>query len=249
MDTWKFFDITHRQHVFCNATSEQKMDELCELIAPEAGSRVLDIACGKAELLLRLVERFGVRGVGVDISRFVIAEAQAKRRARTPDADLEFVELDGAEYRPEEGEEFDVAMCLGASWTFGGHRGTLRALMAWARPGGMLVVGEPYWIQEPCADYLDAEGCARADFGSHHDNVRIGEEQGLSFLYSQVSSQDDWDRYEGLQYLAAENYAREHPEDPDLAEIMRRVHASREAYLKWGRDTLGWAIYLFRMPA
>ncbi|HOL16042.1 MAG TPA: class I SAM-dependent methyltransferase, partial [Bacillota bacterium] len=64
-----------------------------------------------------------------------------------------------------------------------------------------------------------------------------------------VSSPDDWDRYEGLQWYAAAEYARSNPNDPDLPELMERVNRSRESYLRWGRDCLGWAVYLFRKPS
>ncbi len=61
-----------------------------------------------------------------------------------------------------------------------------------------------------------------------------------------MSSKDDWDRYEGLQWYATTEYARTHPDDSDLAEVVERVSKARAAYLRWGRDTLGWAIYMFR---
>jgi len=61
-----------------------------------------------------------------------------------------------------------------------------------------------------------------------------------------VSSKDDWDRYEGLQWYSVSEYARAHPEDPDLPEIVERVHKERSLFLRWGRETLGWAIYVFR---
>jgi hypothetical protein len=41
-------------------------------------------------------------------------------------------------------------------------------------------------------------------------------------------------------------YARFHPEDPDLPEIVERADKERSLYLRWGRETLGWAIYVFR---
>jgi cyclopropane fatty-acyl-phospholipid synthase-like methyltransferase len=56
MDTWKFYDITHREHVICNPTSEKKLARLVELLRLPADSRVVDIACGKGEFLTRLVE-------------------------------------------------------------------------------------------------------------------------------------------------------------------------------------------------
>ena len=47
--------------------------------------------------------------------------------------------------------------------------------------------------------------------------------------------------------FATAEYARTHPDDPDLAEVVERVRKARAAYLRWGRDTLGWAIYMFRL--
>jgi hypothetical protein len=64
-----------------------------------------------------------------------------------------------------------------------------------------------------------------------------------------VSNQDDWDRYEMLQWYAAEMHARDNPDDPDVSEILSCVARGRTSYLRWGRDTVGWAMYLFRKPS
>jgi len=71
---------------------------------------------------------------------------------------------------------------------------------------------------------------------------------GLALLYTLVANPDDWDRYEGLQWQAAERYAADHPDDPDVEALLRSTHRSRDAYLRWGRNCLGWAMYLFRKP-
>jgi hypothetical protein len=68
---------------------------------------------------------------------------------------------------------------------------------------------------------------------------------GLGLLHTLVSSQDDFDRYEGLQWNAIERHSRSHPEDPDAAVLVEKVRGERDAYLRWGRDELGWAIYVF----
>ena len=57
MDIWKYFDITHRDHVVCNPISVEKVDELVRLFDLPACARVLDIACGKAEILVRTAEQ------------------------------------------------------------------------------------------------------------------------------------------------------------------------------------------------
>ncbi|MCP4310006.1 MAG: class I SAM-dependent methyltransferase, partial [Bacteroidetes bacterium] len=209
-------------------------------------SHVLDIACGKGEFLIRLVKTYGVRGLGIDISPFYIAEAKRRLEARAPSAGIVFRKMNGADYRPDESHSFDLVSCIGASWVFGGHTGTIDALISMVRPGGWVIVGEPFWLQEPSEAYLDASGDAREAFGSHFSNAQAGEERGLDLVHAIVSSKDDWDKYEGMQWYAMVEYARAHPDDPDLPKVIERVGKAREVYLRWGRDTLGWAIYLFR---
>lgn len=254
MDTWKFYDITHRDHVVCNPTSAAKLDEVIGLLDLPAAPRVLDIACGKGELLLRLAARYGwgpggeaFRGVGVDISPFHMAELRVAAVRRAPAADLELLEMSGADYRPDPGS-FDLACCLGASWIFGGHAGTLRALRDTTRPGGQVLVGEPFWRAEPDPAYLAWSGMRREDFGTHAENVATGAAEGLAPLLALVSNGDEWDRYETLQWRAAARHAASHPDDPDVPELLARVERNRHEYLTWGRETLGWALYLFGRP-
>jgi len=245
MDRWKYFAVTHRDHVICNPTSEARIDELISLLELEAGARVLDIACGKAELLVRLAERHQVVGEGVDLSPHFIRDARALAASRVPGASLTFHEMAGADYQAAP-HSFDLAMCLGASWALGGHAGTLEALRRAVRPGGLVVVGEPFWRRAPEPEYLAASGLNQSDFGTHFGNVATGVAAGLALLYAMVSNDDDWDRYEGLRWRAAERYFAANPGDPDAQEIVERQRGERDAYLQWGRETLGWAMYVFR---
>jgi SAM-dependent methyltransferase len=255
MDTWKFYDITHRDHVVCNPTSVAKLDEVIGLLDLPAAPRILDIACGKGELLLRLAAKYGsgaggggFRGVGVDISPFHIAELREAATRRAPGADLELLEMGGADY-PAEPASFDLVCCVGATWIFGGHAGTLRALRDAARPGGQVLVGEAFWRAEPDPAYLASAGFRREEFGTHAANVAAGVAEGLVPLLALVSNGDEWDRYETLQWRAAARCAEANPDDPDVPELLARVETSRHEYLTWGRETLGWALYLFGRPA
>ena len=248
MDTWKFYDITHREHVVCNPTSEEKLDRLVSLLRLRPGDRMLDIASGKAEFVIRMVERYAARAIGVDISPYFIADARRRCAERVPGADVTLVQADGAAFASDQRGQFDLTSCIGASWIFGGHAGTLEALTRMTVPGGWVIAGEPYWLREPPQDYLDASGEETMDFGTHVSNVETGERLGLRLLHTLVSNKDDWDRYEGLQWYAAHEYAREHADDPDTPEMVERVDKERSVYLTWGRDTLGWAIYAFRRP-
>ena len=249
METWRFFDITHRDHIICNPSSLEKYQQLIDLLPLAPGAAVLEIAMGKGEFIIRLAEQRGIDGVGVDLSPYCVRDAHAKLAERVPDANLTFLEMDGADYRPDEPERFDLAACLGASWVFDGHEGTLAALQAMTKPGGYIIVGEPYWRQEPDPDYLRSAGLERDEFGTHHANAMTGQDLGLTLLYAIDSTLDEWDRYEALQWYAAEDYALTHPRDPDVPELLERVRQAKHDYLRWGRDSVGWALYLYRKSA
>ncbi|MBD3162001.1 MAG: methyltransferase domain-containing protein [Candidatus Eisenbacteria bacterium] len=246
MDMWKYYDVTHREHTIMNPTGEEKLRELIALLRLDANDSAIDIGCGKGEFLLHLARAYGVKGIGIERSPYTFAEAKERVARLAPDADIAVLEMDGADYRPEAPHTFALAACLGASWIFGGHGGTLDALIRLTAPGGWIIAGEPYWLQEPTQEYLEDSGERKEDFGTHASNVEAGERRGLVLTYTFVSNKDEWDRYQGLQWVAADRYARAHPDDPDLPALLDRLAKEKRAYLKWGRDTLGWAIYVFR---
>jgi SAM-dependent methyltransferase len=244
MDIWKYFAIGHERHLYCNPLSEAKVDELIELLALPDGARILDIACGKAEFLIRTARRWKCSAVGVDISPYFTADARARIESAGHESAIEIVEENGSEYSGKP-SSFDAAVCLGASWIWGGLEGTLRALSSWAKPGGVVVVGEPFWRSTPSLDHLETSQLTESSFSTHLGNVQTGLGLGFGLLHTILSSEDDWDRYEGYQWYAAEKYARSNPDDPDTPELLARIRKSRGQYLQWGRNKIGWAVYLF----
>lgn len=247
MDSFKYHHIACVDHRIIDPISLEKVDEMLAVLKLPSPARALDIGCGKGEVLVRLAERGQVHGVGVEISPRFAAEAKdnVQRRVRPPSR-VDIVVMDGAKY--EDQQPFDVAMCVGASWIFGGHRGTLRKLSGFVHPGGLVLVGEPYWLKKPDPEYLAAASVKAEDFATHEGNVRIGIEESLVPLYSIAGSQDDWDRYEWLRVQGMERYCHLHPNDPDAPEMLDRARLTRDAYIRWGRDTIGWALYLFLRP-
>ncbi|MBN2543297.1 class I SAM-dependent methyltransferase [bacterium] len=246
MDKWKFYDITHREHTYLNPMSSAKFEQLIALLKLKPGAKVLDIGSGKGEFLIRLAEKYDIDGLGIDLSPYFVKAAKQRQQVRVPDAKLNFLEMDGADFTPEKPESFDLVSCIGASWIFGGHRGTVQALNNLTAPGGWIVDGEPYWLKEPNEKYLEMIEEKKEMFNTHIGNVETAQESGLKLAYTLVSNHDDWDMYEGLQWYSAEEWAIKHPEDPDVEELLNLVRKQKTAYLKWGRETLGWAIYLFK---
>lgn len=246
MDIWKYFDITHRENKICNPLHDEKVNRLVELLKLNENSNVLEIACGKAEFLIRLAETYDIQGIGIDMSPYCIIEAQEKLKQRCPDAKIKFIEMNGAEYKHPESYYFDVGACIGAEWIYGGFENTLKYLIQNVKQGGLIIAGCPFWTNKPPEEYLQAVELKIDSYGSHYENMRIGNELGLQLIYSIVSSKDDWDNYEGLNWYSGIKYIIANPDDKDNAELFKRIEKSRDSYLRWGRETLGWAIYIFQ---
>jgi len=247
MDPSRFSTLAHRDHDFCNPVGSEKVDRMLALLELTAGQRVVDIGCGKAELLIRLVERSRVSGVGIDLNPHWLGEGRARAASRVPDGDLTLLQMDVADFMGQE-ESFDVGVCIGATHAYGSYRKTLKTLPRLVRPGGLVLVGEGYWKRDPDADYLMALGAQREEFTDHKGNIEAGVEEGLTPLYSQVSSEDDWDHYEGLYVRAIERFASSYPDDPDSEEMTARIRRWRTIFHRWGRSTLGFGLYLFQKP-
>jgi SAM-dependent methyltransferase len=244
MDPWKYYAIGHAQHVLCNPLSEAKLDEIIALLALPEDARILDIGCGKGEFLVRSAARWTCQAVGVDLSPHFVSDARARVRSAGLEQCVEVVEGNGSEYRAEP-SSFDATACFGASWIWGGFRGTLGALRTWTKPGGLIIAGEPFWKRTPSPEHLKASQLSESMFSSHLGNVAIGTGLGLELMHAIVSNHDDWDRYEGYQWHAVERYGARVPEDADLPELRRKTREARDIYLRWGRDELGWAVYMF----
>jgi len=245
MDRLKFTAIAHSDHLFCSPLSEERADRLVELLDLAPGARVLDAGCGKAELLIRVVERYGAVGVGIDVSPYFMREAREKLKDHWSAESIELVEGDIEDFRAEPAS-FDLGICIGAAQLFEDYRGAIAALKDLVRPGGLLLIGEPYWKRDPDAEYVEVLSAPRDAYTSHSGTVAIGAEAGLTPLYAAVSNEDEWDHYEGLYLRGIERYAASHSTDPDVLEMLRRVRTWWTMYLRWGRDTLGFGWYLFR---
>src|SRR5664279_215196 len=111
------------------------------------------------------------------------------------------------------------------------------------RPGGYVVVGEPYWRHWPLPRGIDDQG-----FVALRETVGRIESAGLSLQGMIASSEDDWDRYESLHWRALDEWLAANPRDPDASEIRERHERNRDDYLSFQRELLGWAIFIARKP-
>ena len=247
MDRARFTTIAHRDHAHCNPIDPATLERATADLALGPGDQVLDVGCGKAALLVDLARRFGASGLGVDINASFLAEGQALAERAGVAHVVTLIEAEAARLEPAPAT-FALGICIGSTHALGGYAGTLRTLRRLLRAGGHLLVGEGYWRRPPDDEYLERLGAARDEMTTHEGNVSAGLDEGLVEAGAWTSSLDDWDRYEGLYADTVEAYVDAHPEDPDAPAMGDRIRSWRETYRRWGRDTLGFGLYRFRVP-
>jgi SAM-dependent methyltransferase len=241
----RYFVVAERDHELQNPTSEEKLLLLGHRIRLGPGSRVLDVASGRGGPAILLAREFGCTIEGIEIAPEFHAAA-VERAARAEVADLVSFRLADAAREEHAAGAYDAAFCLGASFVYGGLAGTLDALEPTVRPGGHVVVGEPYWRSWPLPE--DYEG-RDEPFTSLDGTVAIVESGALRVVALIDASLDDWDRYETLHWRAVEEWLAESPDDPDADEIRGSHERWKRTYLRHGRELLGWAIFVCWKPA
>lgn len=248
MDRNRFSAIAHRDHAFSNPINEAKMMKMIDMVSLKPQDKVIDIGAGKSELLIRLVEQYQISGTAIEMYDRAIEQATISASNRIPEGSIEFI-VDDAKVAVEDCEQegFDLGICIGSTHALGGLESTLQNMKHLVKKNGHILIGEGYWKQRPSADYLQALGGAEgSELKTHAENVKMGEELGFIPLWSYVANEDDWDDYEWLYSSSIENYCHEHPDDPNRDAMLARIRAWRSTYLQWGRDTLGFGLYLFR---
>jgi len=109
-------------------------------------------------------------------------------------------------------------------------------------------VGEPYWRTWPLPEDFEPRDPRRdGDWLPLAETVARAESAGVEVVSIIASSEDDWDRYESLHWLALDEWLAENPEDPQADEFRAVGREYREAYLRWERALLGWAIFVCRV--
>jgi SAM-dependent methyltransferase len=243
--TLRHHEIAETRHRILNPLVESQLRLLGEIVGVGQGSRVLDLACGKGELLCRWAEWFGSGGVGVDISTVFAAAALARAEELGVGDRVEIVLGDAAEYRPDPGA-FDVVNCIGATWIGGGLVGTVELMRPALRADGLLLVGEPYWIDTPPAECVAAHGFSPGEYVSLEGTFSRLDGAGLELVEMVMASPETWDRYEASQWQTITEWLAANPDDPDHDAMVRFRDENRRTYLRWGRRYLGWGVFVTR---
>jgi cyclopropane fatty-acyl-phospholipid synthase-like methyltransferase len=233
-----FHGVAERFHEIQNPISADKIRLLGERIGLGPGRRVLDIASGRGGPAVVLASAFGCDIVGVERSGEFVEAARRRIAAAGLEERISIHEQDAANF-PIEPEAWDAALCLGATWIWGGTEGTVAAIAAGVRAGGHVAVGEVYLRRQSEVD----EG----EFVSLADTVARFERAGPRVTTLITASRNEWDAYTSLHWASLEDWLAENADDAAAGEIRAEHEKWKARYLEYGREAEGWAILAGRI--
>jgi SAM-dependent methyltransferase len=170
--------------------------------------------------------------------------AAARRAEELGVADrVEFIHGDAAGYVTA--EKVDVAACLGATWIGGGVAGTVGLLARSLRPGGIILVGEPYWLRLPPTEEV-ARGCLAhsiSDFLLLPEIVASFGDLGYDVVEMVLADPEGWDRYEAAKWLTMRRWLEANPGDEFAKEVRAQLTSEPKRYVTCSREYLGWGVF------
>jgi SAM-dependent methyltransferase len=242
MDLPRPFVIRESTHRIHDPLTSAKLAGLGEALLLRPGQQVLDLACGSGEMLCSWAAFHGTMGLGVDLSSAFIEAARARAVTLSVAERVRFEQGDASGYVAN--EPVDIAACLGATWIGGGVLGTVDLLSRSLRSGGLILVGEPYWVRIPATDDL-ARACHALDrdqWSTLPELVSLLRAHGLDLVHMMLASPDDWDAYHGLQWLNLRRWLDANPGDELWTELRGDLDRLPADHLV-AREHLGWGVF------
>ena len=243
MDIPRIFNITESAHRIHNPITPEKLATLGAALRLEPAARVLDLGSGSGEVLCTWARDHGVTGTGVDLSALFTEQAIARAAELGVTDQVSFIHGDAAGYVAA--DKVAVAACIGATWIGGGVAGTIALLARSLRPGGVILIGEPYWRQLPPTEDV-AQGClagAISDFLMLPELLASFRRLGYDVVEMVLADQDGWDRYEAAKWLTMRRWLEANPEDELAREVRARLSLEPERYAAYTREYVGWGVF------
>jgi SAM-dependent methyltransferase len=243
LDIPRIFNITESAHRIHNPFTPEKLATLGASLRLESGTRVLDLGSGSGEMLCTWARDYGIIGVGIDMSQLFTAQAKLRAKELEVADRVEFIHGDAVDYVSD--EKVGVAACVGATWIGGGVVGTIKLLEKSLRIKGIILIGEPYWIQLPPTEDV-ARGClanSTSDFLMLPELIASFGNLDYDVVEMVLADQEGWDRYEAAKWLTMRRWLEANPDDDFAKDVRAKLTLEPKRYAAYTREYLGWGVF------
>ncbi|GLX49946.1 SAM-dependent methyltransferase [Streptomyces hygroscopicus subsp. hygroscopicus] len=235
---------------FHGPLSEGRATAMVRRLAANHPRTVLDIGCGWAELLLRVLDAVpDATGTGVDLNGEDLARARRNAEERGLGRRVEFAEESAVGTRRGPA---DLVLCLGATQALSEAEPptaeALRALRRLVTDEGRVLLGEGFWQRPPTDAELSGmwPGAAQDD---HYDlgtllDLAVG--AGFRPEWTETASPREWEEFESGYQADLEVWLARNPDHPLAPETRARLDRHRAQWMSY-RGVLGIA-YLTLVP-
>lgn len=239
----------HADLAFNAPLSQERAARLVRFLGEDLRGTVVDVGCGWAELLLRVVAAAPeCAGLGLDVDAGALEHGRRLAAQRGLTDRVRLVEADGKDAFPGSA---DAVICIGASHVWSerpdgslpmSYAAALRAIRAPLTRGARVAYGEGVWSVPPTAAAAAALGGRLDEFVSVAELVALAVEAGFAPVAVHEASLDEWDAFESGFSAGYAHWLSEHdPQHPDAAEVRARAARQWQGYLGGYRRHLGMA--------
>jgi len=185
----------------------------------------------------------GIIGIGIDMSQLFTEQAKLRAEELGVADRVEFIHGDAAGYVAD--EKVGVAACLGATWIGGGVAGTIELLAKSLRPGGIILIGEPYWLRLPPTEDVARECGASSvsDFLVLPELLMSFHDLNYDVVEMVLADREGWDRYEAAKWLTMRRWLEANPDDDFAKEVRATLTLEPKRYVSYTREYLGWGVF------
>jgi SAM-dependent methyltransferase len=239
----------HLDLTFMAPLSEQRANQLVDFVSKTLAGTVVDVGCGWAELLIRVLEVTpAAKGIGIDLKESSIEHAQTLARKRGVANRITLIVGDTRDHLPLSSQ---AAICIGASQIWGppaeakmplDYRSALTAVRSILETGAPVLYGEGIWASPPTAAAVAPLAGRPDEYVFLPELLDIARACGFAVMQVHQASLDEWDAFESGFTARYARWLATHPENHPDAQSVRDLAAKQSnAYFRGYRGILGMA--------
>lgn len=233
----------------CNGVAMTAIEAAVARAGLAAGAEALDIGAGNAAVAIRLAEAFGLGVTAIEMDPGMADLARARINGAGVEDRVALIVAAAADVLNRT-EPVDLITALGTTNVTGEGRPTpaasFVALRRNLKPGGWLLWGDLVWLSEPPGPLRQIVEATNL-YADHTGWQAAARAAGFDVVLAEISPRSVFDDYARTLADAARRWLEANPAAREAGSV--RMNADRvQTMLEYGREHIGFGLYLLRKP-